>query len=165
MFNFCIHQTNSIMKNFFFLIFPFFINAQTNHSRTIIGRVIDEVYLKPLPELPISSIKNSDTLYLGMTDLDGRFKICVSKDVDSLLFRYIGMEWTDIKLKKDCDTIELILMKDVFIEFNHSKEKEFDRLQRLERFNNLPNLHSEALKKRLFKTTNLCYERAFKEYN
>src|SRR5512145_2899623 len=78
------------------------LNGQT---RTIVGRLISEDF-EPLPGL---DIRNSDSVLLGKTDMDGRFKFSIPQETDSLKFRYIGMEWTDIRLNKDCDTIEVIL--------------------------------------------------------
>jgi hypothetical protein len=84
------------------LIFNLNLNGQT---RTIIGRVISED-LEPLPEV---IIQNIDTVLLGKTNIDGRFKINIPKETERLIFDWIGLEWTDIKLKKDCDTTEVII--------------------------------------------------------
>jgi hypothetical protein len=127
-------------------------------NRIIIGRVISED-LEPLPGL---DIENSDNLLVGKTDMDGRFKISLPQETDSLLFRYIGMEWTYIKLKKDCDTVEVVVMYDVIYDFITLKK--VDRLRK-KRFDNLSNIHSDALKNGLFENNNICYERAFIEYN
>lgn len=136
-----------------------FLSQNLNgQNRTIIGRVISED-LEPLPGL---EIENSDNLLLGKTDMDGRFKISIPQETDSLLFRYVGMEWTDIKLKKDCDTIEVVIMYDMIYDFITLKK--VDRLRK-KRFENLPNLHSDAVKNGIFENNNICYERVFKEYN
>lgn len=136
-----------------------FLSQNLNgQDRIIIGRVISEE-LEPLPGL---DIENSDNLLLGKTDMDGWFKISIPQETDSLLFRYVGMEWIDIKLKKDCDTVEVIAMYDVIYDFITLKK--VDRLRK-KRFDNLPNLHSNAVKNGLFENNNICYERVFKEYN
>jgi len=127
-------------------------------DRIISGRVISE-YLEPLPGV---DIENSDNVLLGKTDMDGFFKISIPQETDSLLFRYVGMEWTDIKLKKDCDTVEVVAMYDVIYDFITLKK--VDKLRK-KRFDNLPNLHSDAVKNGLFENNNICYERVFKEYN
>ncbi|HPW67817.1 MAG TPA: hypothetical protein PLS84_12150, partial [Salinivirgaceae bacterium] len=127
-------------------------------NRIIIGRVISEDF-EPLPRL---DIENSNNEFLGKTDMDGRFKISIPQETDSLLFRYIGMEWTDIKLNQDCDTVEVVVMYDVI--YNFITLKKVDRLRK-KRFDNLTNLHSDAVKNGLFKNNNICYERVFKEYN
>jgi len=136
------------------LFFNLNLNGQT---RTIIGRVISED-LEPLPGL---EIENSNNVFLGKTDMDGRFKISIPQETDSLLFRYVGMEWTDIRLKKDCDTVEVVIMYDVIYDFMTSRK--IDRLRK-KRFDNLLNLHSDALKNGLFENNNICYNRNFETH-
>ena len=136
------------------LLFNLNLNGQT---RTVIGRVISED-LEPLPGL---DIRNSDSVLLGKTDMEGRFKIHIPQDTDSLLFRYIGMEWTDISLKKDCDTVEVVVMYDMIYDFMTSRK--IDRLRK-KRFDKLPNLHSDAVKNGLFESNNICYNRDFEPY-
>jgi hypothetical protein len=123
-------------------------------TRTIIGRVICE-QLEPLPGL---HIENSDNMLLGQTDMDGRFKISIPQETDSLLFRYVGMELTDIRLKEDCDTIEVIMF------YSGTSSRSFNKIDRIrkKRFDELPNIHSNALKEGLFVTRTICYEREFK---
>ena len=133
------------------LFFNLHLNGQT---RTIIGRVICE-HLEPLSGL---DIENSDNFLLGKTDLDGRFKINIPQETDSLMFRYVGMEPTDIRLKKDCDTIEVVLMYDAIYDFMTSRK--IDRLRK-KRFDNLPILHSDAVKNGLFENNYICYDRDF----
>ncbi|GGD27043.1 hypothetical protein [Flavobacterium orientale] len=126
-------------------------------TRTIIGRVLSE----DLESLPMLDIRNSDSVLLGKTDMDGRFKISIPQETESLLLRYLGMEWTDISLKKDCDTIEVVLMYDVIYDFMTSRK--IDRLRK-NRFDNLPSIHSDAVKNGLFENNNICYDRDFKAY-
>lgn len=135
-----------------------FFNLNLNgQTRTIIGRVISE----DLEPLPVLDIENSDNVLFGKTDMDGRFKISIPQETDSLLFRYVGMEWTDIKLKKDCDTVEVIVMYDVIYDFMTSRK--IDRLRK-KRFDNLPSLHSDAVKNGLFENNNICYDRVFEAH-
>jgi hypothetical protein len=136
------------------LFFNLKLNGQT---RTIIGRVISE----DLESLPMLDIRNSDSLLLGKTDMDGRFKIIIRQETDSLIFRYLGMEWTDIRLKKDCDTVEVVMMYDVIYDFMTSRK--IDKLRK-KRFDNLPTLHSYAVKNGLFNNDQICYARAFEPY-
>jgi len=126
-------------------------------TRIISGRVISEDY-EPLPGL---DIENSDNVILGKTDMDGRFKISIPQDTDSLLFRYVGMEWTDIRLKKDCDTVEVVVMYDMIYDFMTSRK--IDRLRK-KRFDNLPSIHSDAIKNGLFENNNICYDRDFEAH-
>jgi hypothetical protein len=136
------------------LFFNLNLNGQT---RTIFGRVISED-LEPLPGL---DIENSENVLLGKTDMDGRFKISIPQETDSLLFRYVGMEWTDIRLKKDCDTVEVVMMHGVIYDFMTSRK--IDRLRK-KRFENLPNLHSDAVENGLFENNKICYDRDFEAY-
>jgi len=127
-------------------------------NRTIIGRVISE-HLEPLFMV---NIQNSDTLLLGKTDMDGRFTISIPHETGRLLFGDIGMERTEIILKKDCDTVEVVMMYGVIYDFITLKK--VDKLRK-KRFDNLPNLHSEAVKEGLFQNNSICYERVFEEHN
>lgn len=104
-------------------------------------------------------IQNSDTLLLGKTDMDGGFKISIPQETGKLLFGYVGMEWTEIKLKKYCDTIEVIMLYSGTYDFMSSKK--IDRLRK-KRFDKLPIAHSEAVRNGLFKNNNICYDRVFK---
>jgi len=131
------------------------LNGQT---RTIIGRVVSE----DLEALPDVNIQNSEKLVLAKTDLEGRFKISIQQETDKLIFSWIGMELTEIKLHDKCDTVEVVMLYDGTYDFMTLKK--VDRLRK-RRFDNLPNLHSEAFKKGLFQNNSICYKRVFKEYN
>jgi hypothetical protein len=119
------------------------------------------VISEDLEPLPMLDIRNADSVFLGKTDMDGRFKISISQETDSLMLRYLGMEWTDIGLKKDCDTVEVVMMYDVIYDFMTSRK--IDRLRK-KRFDNLPTLHSVAVKTGLFNHDLICYDRAFEAY-
>jgi hypothetical protein len=134
------------------LFFNLNLKGQT---RTIIGRVICE-HLEPLLGVHIES---ADNVLLGKTDIDGRFKINIPQETDSLLFRYVGMEWTDIRLRKDCDTVEVIMMYSA--SYHNRNSRKVDRLRK-KRFDNLPKLHSDAVENGLFENNNTCYKRFFK---
>jgi len=116
------------------------------------------VISEDLETLPGVHIENSDNVLFGKTDMDGQFKISIPQETDSLLFRFVGMEWTDIRLKKDCDTVEVVMMYDVIYDFMTSRK--VDRLRK-ERFDKIPNIHSDAYSKGIFKTNTICYEREF----
>jgi hypothetical protein len=148
------------MKNATILIIAvLFLSLNLNgQNRIISGRVITED-LEPLPML---DIKNSDTVLLGKTDMDGRFTISIPQETGRLCFGYIGMERTEIILKKDCDTVEVVMMYGVIYDFITLKK--VDKLRK-RRFDNLPNIHSVAVKNGLFENNNICYERVFEEHN
>lgn len=134
------------------LFLSFFLNGQT---RSVYGKVISDD-LVPLAGV---QIKNSENELLGETDFDGQFKINISQKNDSLFFRYTGMESTDLKLKEDCDNIEVIMMHDVIYDFMTPKKS--DRLRK-NRYNRLNEIYSEAINKQLFQNKNICYDRNFK---
>lgn len=133
------------------LFLGFFVNGQ---NRSVYGKVISE----DLVPLAGAQIRNSDNELLGETDFDGRFKINISQKNDSLFFRYTGMESTDVKLKEDCDNIEVIMMHFVIYDFISSKK--IDRLRK-KRYDNLNNIHLKAINNRLFHNNNICYDRYF----
>ncbi|WP_319503661.1 hypothetical protein [uncultured Draconibacterium sp.] len=133
-----------------------FLSLNLNgQNRTIIGRVISE----DLETLPGVHIENADNVLFGKTDMDGQFKISIPKETDSLLFRFVGMEWTDIRLKKDCDKVEVVIIYAGTYDFMSLKK--IDKIRK-KRFDKLPNIHSNALEKGLFTTKTICYEREFK---
>jgi hypothetical protein len=133
------------------LFLSFFLNGQT---RSVYGKVISE-YLVPLAG---AQIRNSENELLGETDFDGQFKINILQKTDSLFFRYTGMEFADIKMKEDCDNVELIMMHFVIYDFISSKK--IDRLRK-KRYDNLNNIHLKAINNRLFQNNNICYDRYF----
>jgi len=123
-------------------------------SRIISGRVIDE----DLATLPGVMIQNSDTVLLSETDFEGNFTSEIPVSMDTLLVRWIAMEWKTIKLSPNCDAIDIILMYDVIYDFMMANR--IDRL-RLKRFKKLPELHQKAFEKGLFTTKQPCYEQSF----
>lgn len=141
------------------ILINLFIDLGLNgQSRVISGRVVSED-LEALPEV---IIKNSEKLLLAETDLEGRFKIIIPQETYKLLFSYVGTELTEIKLHDKCDTVEVVMMYAGTYDFMTLKK--VDRLRK-KRFDNLPNLHSEAVKKGLFLNNSICYDRVFEEYN
>lgn len=144
-----------------FILLPLFLIISSpkifGQDRVIQGRVVSE-HLEPLPMVSIANHRNES---IGKTDMDGRFKIAVTQVVDSLLFSFIGMEWAEIKLKQDCEVVEVVMMYDMTYCFY--KPRKVDRLRK-GRFENLTNIHADALKKGLFEQTIICYDREFKSF-
>ncbi|NBW36191.1 MAG: hypothetical protein EBR30_14455 [Cytophagia bacterium] len=144
------------MRQIFILIFitiSYPVNAQT---RTITGKVIDEYF----DDLPGVHIQNSDTIQLGTTDINGEFEIEIPINTDSLLFGFIGMELTPIKLTAKCDRIEIVMM--VYVSYHNKSGKQIDKLRK-KRFDNLSKIHSIAFSKGQFLSDKPCYERKFME--
>jgi len=75
-------------------------------TRLIQGRVISQD-LEPLPDV---HIQNKDTVLFGKTDINGRFKIEIPQQTQTLILSWIGFERTNIELKSDCDTLEIIML-------------------------------------------------------
>ena len=130
------------------------LNGQT---RIVTGRVLSEE-LEPLPML---KIKNSDSVLLGKTDFNGHFNIILSREDETLLFDYLGMEHAEIKLNSACDTVELIIMN--YVLYHGITSRKIDRLRK-KRFDNILNLHSDAVKNGLFEKKYICYRRDFKAH-
>lgn len=151
-----------LIKTYFSLIFIltvlFFSMNLNGQSRTIIGRVISE----DLEPLPMVHIQNSDTALLGKTDMDGRFTIRILQETNRLLFSFLGMEMSEVKLKTDCNTVEVVMLYDGTYDFMSLAK--VDKLRK-KRFDNLDNLHSDAIENGLFKNNNICYERVFEKIN
>lgn len=131
--------------------YSFILNGQ---SRTITGRVISEDF----ETMPGVSITINDTVDVGRTDLNGFFQIKIPISEKKILFRSVGMEPTFIKLLDKCDTVEIVMM--YFGSYDFMTLSKIDRLRK-KRFDNLPNLHSEAVRNGLFKNNNICYETFF----
>lgn len=127
-------------------------------TRIISGRVISD-HLEPLIGV---HIENSDNVLLGVADMDGRFKVSIPQETERLFFRFIGVDLTEIVLKKDCDKVEVVMMLSGTYDFMTLKK--VDRLRK-KIFDNLPNVHSDAVKNGLFESNIICYERVFEEYN
>jgi hypothetical protein len=123
-------------------------------TRTIQGRVISED-LEPLYSV---HIKNKDTVLYGETDINGRFKIEIQQNTEVLFLSWVGLERANIKLKNDCDTLEIIMLYAATYDF--MSPKKIDRL-RLERFNKLPVLYLQAYDKGLFSKKAICYSNVF----
>jgi len=134
-----------------FIVISFSVGGQT---RTITGKVIDEYF----ENLPGVRIQNNDTIQFGTTDVNGEFKIEIPTNTDSLLFGFIGMEWTPINLTSTCDRLEIIMI--LSGTFHYRSHKKIDRIRKSQ-FDKVPELHSQAFKEGLFKYRSACYSREF----
>ena len=150
---------NCMKRITFLLIFTIFILIPNlfGQIRNIQGRVLSED-LEPLPGV---EIRNNADSTLGKTEMDGRFKINISQEVDSLFFRYVGMEWTDIALEEDCNSIEILIMNSA--RYHYKSSNKIDRLRK-RRYDDLIKEHSNAVAKGLFKSRILCYKRSFEPW-
>ncbi|MEO6453754.1 MAG: carboxypeptidase-like regulatory domain-containing protein [Ginsengibacter sp.] len=144
------------MKLTFIFIATLLLLATTlcGQTRFIQGRVISQD-LEPLPDV---HIKNKDTILFGKTDINGRFKIEIPQQTQTLVLSWVGLERTNIKLKNDCDTLEIIMLYAATYDF--MSPKKIDR-QRLKQFKRLPELHFQAYDKGLFSKDTICYSNEF----
>lgn len=140
-----------------FSVLTFLSFRLCGQTRTIVGRV----YTEDLETLPGVWIQISDTLRIGETDIEGRFKIKISHDTDKLIFRAVGMEATTLQIDNSCDTIEVLMMYHGTYDF--ISPKKIDRL-RLRRFKKLPKLHLQLYEKGDFSTKTTCYSQIFESF-
>ena len=123
-------------------------------SRPIKGKVIGE----NLEVISQVTIQDSNTVLLGMTDIDGKFKIEIPVNITTLFIGRFGYEWALITLPTNCDHLDIILM--ARSSFDFITVRKVNRL-RLERFKKLSDLHLTAYKKGIFLADKTCYKQTF----
>ena len=134
--------------SFFFCIFSAF------GQRTLNGKTIDQ-FLESAIGI---TIFDKDTTKIGQSDLNGYFQIELPKETNTLIFAGVGYEWATITVPKECENLELILFMASTYDF--MSPRKVDRLRKKE-FEKLPELHSQAFQKGLFKTEKPCVSRKF----
>lgn len=108
--------------------------------------------------MPDVNIKNNDNNLFGKTDLNGRFKIEVPQQTQSLFLTWVGFERAIIELKRECDTLEIIMLPAFTYDF--MSPKKIDRL-RLKQFKKLRELRLQAHDKGLFSKKTTCFSNKF----
>lgn len=152
-----------------FLIALFFISmnfADVYSQRNIRGRVIND-------DLEVSRFAhifefNNEKRYgfdarnlLGRADWDGFFDITIPNEINKLIFTSLGVNAV-IELSDNCDYMEIILLLDAaFIGSPSIQEIERRERERRRVFDNLPQLHLEAVRKGIFKNETICHSRIF----
>jgi hypothetical protein len=139
---------------FFIATLLLFDTTLCGQTRTLQGRVISQD-LEPLPDV---HIQNKDTILFGKTDINGRFKIGIPQQTQTLILSWVGMERANINLKNDCDTLEIIMLYAGTYDFMSSKKIDMERLKQ---FNKLHELHLQAYNKGLFSKETICYSNEF----
>jgi hypothetical protein len=134
------------------LSFLFFYSL-TQGQKALNGKIVDE----DLVELPGAKIFDKDTIPLGNSDWKGNFKIEISENTKELLIASIGFEWKKITLNPKCKDLDLILLREG--NYDYKSNKKIDRIRK-NRFEKLPKLHSEAIKKNIFQEEP-CYREEF----
>jgi len=127
-----------------------------SQNKTIKGRVISNQF-DILSGVPIMI---NDTVVVGRTDLNGFFQIDIPVYVKKILFRYVGLETTNIELADTCDEVgvEVVMLLRAIYDF--VTPRKVYKL-RMKRFKKLPEFHREAFEKGLFKTDKACYTQKF----
>jgi len=134
--------------SFFFCVFSAF------GQRTLSGRTIDQ-FLETAIGI---TIFDKDTTKIGQSDLNGYFEIKLPKETDKLIFAGVGYEWATITIPKECENLEIILF--LASTYDFMSPRKVDRLRKKE-FEKLPELHSQAFQKGLFKTEKPCLFQEF----
>jgi hypothetical protein len=124
-------------------------------TKTITGKIIDELDLKGVPGI---RVQTSGTSLLTETDTEGNFKIEIPFNEQSLLISGVGYEQAIINFKSGCNHLEIIIMEQATYDFISLRK--VDKL-RMKRFKKLPELHSTAYQKGTFTTNNACYQQPF----
>jgi hypothetical protein len=104
------------------------------------------------------TIFDKDTIKIGQSDLNGYFKIKLPEESDTLIFAGVGFEWATVTVPKKCENQEIILF--LASTYDFMSPRKVDKLRKKE-FEKLPELHSEAFQKGLFKTEKPCVIRKF----
>ncbi len=104
------------------------------------------------------TIFDKDTTEIAKSDLNGYFKIKLPKENTKLIFAGVGYEWATIKIPKECNVPEIILI--LASTYDFMSPKKVDRLRKKE-FEKISELHSKAYQKGLFKTEEPCVTRRF----
>lgn len=122
--------------------------------RTIAGKVVDE-NLSPVCD---ARINNADTTLLVKTDIEGKFKIDIPSQTQSLIIYGIGMEPKLINLPDNCNYFEIIMLGSATYDF--MSERKVDKLRK-KQFEKLPSLYKAAFDKGIFKIAKPCFEEMF----
>ena len=140
-------------KTIFFISFFFCIFSGFG-QRTLTGRTVDQ-FLESAIGI---TIFDKDTIKIGQTDFNGYFQIKLPKETDKLIFAGVGYEWATLTVPNECENLDIILFMASTYDF--MSPRKVDRLRKKE-FDKLPELHSKAFQKGLFKTEKPCFIRKF----
>ncbi len=136
-----------------FLLFLMVDLSLKGQTRVVTGRIISE----EMEVLPAVLIQNSDTLLLGKTDIDGRFKIEIQQETDTLLIKstVCCFESRKIQVSNNCDNLDVILM--LYVIYDFMPASKIDRIRK-KRFRKLAKLYKLAFERGLFATEKPCYK-------
>ena len=126
-------------------------------ERIIKGIVISE----ELELLPHVAILSSDSIQIGITNINGEFEISVENKTNQLMFQFLGMESISIEFPKNCEKLEVIMMYEYTYSFMSLRKA--DRLRK-KRFKKLSKIREKAYKNGIFESKSLNYEQEFIYY-
>ncbi|RKD90184.1 hypothetical protein [Mangrovibacterium diazotrophicum] len=143
----------------FITILLFCTSTSVGQTRTITGKVIgaepcdckskyDEFFI-----IREAKILSTDSIELGTTNENGKFEIQVSNETNELLIGWIGMEWEKVKITKECNNYEVILLPFVIYDFVSTKKA--NRLRKKDR-EVLPELYQRAYNEEIFENEKPC---------
>ncbi len=150
-------KTTIKMRRLMFLIALISISAYNLYPqiKIISGRIISDD-LAPAPGI---SIFINDSIEVGITDMEGFFKISINKNIKEIKFIGFGFEPAIIELVDNCDIIEIVMMYAGSYDFISLKRA---YRKRRRKFKKLPKIHKLAYEKGIFKTRKPCYVRKFR---
>jgi len=138
-------------------ILLFFCFYSAFGQKNLSGRILDE-YLESAIGI---TIFDKDTTEIGISDLNGYFKIELPRETDELIFAGVGYEWANITIPKNCDNLEIIILLSSTYDFMSSNK--IDRLRK-KRFDKITELHLQAYNKGLFKAEKPCFNQEFEPH-
>lgn len=130
----------------------------SGQTRTVTGKVIGEYEDVPMPGV---TIQNLDTVNVGTTDLEGKFKLDIPTGTTGLMFIFLGAERTSVTFPPDCDYLEIIIMTDVI--YDYVTAATINR-RRQKRFKKIKERHLEAFEKGIFTTKEPCVTYIYNKY-
>ena len=142
------------MKKFIilFILFTGSIFNSYSQNKTIEGRVISD----QLENLPGVFIMIDDSIKIGITDLNGFFKIDVPLSVNKISLKGFGIEPGNIMLQDNCDFMEVVMLLSSSSDF---ALPQFTNIKRIKRIKLLKKSHKQAYYNGLFHTKLPCYRR------
>jgi len=146
------------MRLIVFLLLSSISFFSLGQARTIKGKVVYDI---DFTSLPGTKIHDSDTLLLGIAGENGNFEIQLPSGTDELLLSFIGMEWTSVKVPKDCNNLEIIMIADGTYDFTPARKV---NRRRYRLFKDLPNKHHQAHERGIFTSDTPCGVYIFRKY-
>jgi hypothetical protein len=109
------HKKDKEMKKLLIICIVLGVSTSSLYAqnKTIKGRVIDD-FLETTPGVLIMI---NNTVEVGKTDLNGFFQIEIPVSAKKILFRYIGIEATNIELMDKCDEVDVVMMSSSSYDF------------------------------------------------